>query len=190
MSGNGKELDSIAKGLTIIGSTIYYNSFKSENLPNLLHYSSNPKSSATKKMSLTIPFSISGVSFTGFYKNPYYTSGFIFEDIMIPQLQDSLMVESWGRPYQSASCSTYNCLNIKEIQIKVDPLGHWTDMDDHSKWAISVNNGWICSGDMNRMTSQAKRGGAFFCLQDNGLWNILNNAIVKTDKCSGERFLQ
>jgi hypothetical protein len=39
------------------------------------------------------------------------------------------------------------------------------------------------------MTSQEKRGGAFFCFQDASLWSILIKAVIDVEECS-RGFLQ
>ena len=186
MNLDANNLDKVASGLNIIKTIIYYNSFKDQSLPNLYAFS---QKSTQKTMKQTIELTVDGqYPFVGFFKNPGY-SGYIFEDIMIPYLNSDLSVESWGRPYQAATCNQHSCVNIKNIQIQDDNLGAWTDEDDHSKWGIVDNGSYVCSGDMNRMTSQAKRGGAFFCFQDEKLWKALNSAIVTKDSCSSNSFL-
>lgn len=183
MSLDANNLDEVASGLEIIGSIIYQNTFSESSLSNLYSFSKggSPKSKSEK---LHVDFSVNRQKFQAFYKNPYYESGFIFEDIMVPVLNNNLYVESWGRPYQSPSCSgSYQVLNVQSLKIQDDILG-WADEDDHSKWAITDKDSTVCSGDMNRMTSQDKRGGAFFCFKDSGLWNALNGAIVSSDSCS------
>ena len=185
MNLDGTNLDQIASGLNLIGSVIYYTNFNDQSLPNLYAFSqkTSPQNKANSK---NIQFSVdSSLPFLGFFKNPYYEQGFIFEDIMAPVLQSNLFVESWGRPYQAATCGQYQVLNIESLQIQDDNLGSWNNVDDHSKWGITSSGNYICSGDMNRMTSQAKRGGAFYCFSNAGLWNALNSAIVKKDSCRG-----
>lgn len=67
---------------------------------------------------------------------------------------------------------------------------HWSYTKDHAKWAISeeliergkTNNetdipthiSWVCIADMNRMTSQEKRGGGAICFHEPLLWQSLN----------------
>ena len=62
--------------------------------------------------------------------------------------------------------------------------------DDHSKWVISEDNAWVCGGDMNRMTSQGKRGGAFLCFQDQGLWGAMKKSVVEVEECGARNFLE
>ena len=42
---------------------------------------------------------------------------------------------------------------------------------------------YSCFGDMNRMVSQWKRGGAFYCLDNLYLYKVMKNIIVSTDTC-------
>lgn len=74
----------------------------------------------------------------------------------------------------------------------------WSYTKDHAKWAISEKsqergqkeddqllasaNSWICIADMNRMTSQEKRGGGAICFHDALLWQGLN----KIQRISGK----
>jgi len=64
----------------------------------------------------------------------------------------------------------------------------WAYTKDHAKWAISeetedceklddrqgTKKDWVCIADMNRMTSQEKRGGGAICFHEPDLWKGLN----------------
>ena len=41
----------------------------------------------------------------------------------------------------------------------------------------------VCYGDMNRMTSQEKRGGGGLCIAHDGLYAIHNAIITKVNPC-------
>lgn len=43
---------------------------------------------------------------------------------------------------------------------------------------------YACFGDMNRMTSQWKRGGAFYCLNDRTLISAVRKTLLTFDECS------
>ena len=58
----------------------------------------------------------------------------------------------------------------------------WNEQDDHSKWVVASTL-YVCLGDMNRMTSQWKRGGSFFCLSDASLVAAVKGMIVSHDSC-------
>ena len=83
-----------------------------------------------------------------------------------------------------------------DLQMLTDEQGnkladyHWPYTKDHAKWAISEVPGdrgkkvdsstlatqlsWVCIADMNRMTSQEKRGGGAICFHEPMLWDGLN----------------
>ncbi len=66
----------------------------------------------------------------------------------------------------------------------------WAYTHDHSKWALSekpeergvrevdtesgTDAAWVCVADLNRMTSQEKRGGGAICFHEPTLWQDLN----------------
>lgn len=83
-----------------------------------------------------------------------------------------------------------------DLQMLTDHQGnkltdyHWPYTKDHAKWAISeapeergqkdtdnelpTQFSWVCIADMNRMTSQEKRGGGAICFHEPLLWQGLN----------------
>lgn len=66
-------------------------------------------------------------------------------------------------------------------RVQLDDLV-WRESDDHSKWAVAGRE-YACFGDMNRMTSQWKRGGSFYCLSHPSLVQALTAVILETDSC-------
>jgi deoxyribonuclease-2 len=52
-------------------------------------------------------------------------------------------------------------INVKSVMLT--SAIKWTESEDHSKWAL-LEQKYSCFGDMNRMSSQWKRGGSFYCL--------------------------
>lgn len=108
-------------------------------------------------------------------------NGSIFEDGLAKYLVvEPIIAETWGRPIQDPWCSgqykVYNAMTLQLAGI------NWNEQDDHSKWAIAKNE-YACFGDMNRMVSQWKRGGAFFCLSDSGLVSAMKKIILTHDQC-------
>ena len=78
---------------------------------------------------------------------------------------------------------------------------------DHCKWGISVDgdpsvalrgsgggghmvrggaavNSLVCVGDINRMTSQKKRGGGTACMRNPALWRAMRALVNSTDNCT------
>ena len=65
----------------------------------------------------------------------------------------------------------------------------WKETEDHSKWAIAGDD-FACFGDMNRMTSQWKRGGSFYCLPEPSLVAAVKSTILESDECASTLTLQ
>ena len=59
-----------------------------------------------------------------------------------------------------------------------------TESTDFTDLGLKINNNfWICVGDINRMSSQAHRGGGTACFINYQLWNLLNKAFVEIEPC-------
>ncbi len=41
----------------------------------------------------------------------------------------------------------------------------------------------VCFGDINRMTSQFKRGGGATCINNEKIWKQFYSAVVSSDSC-------
>lgn len=83
-------------------------------------------------------------------------------------------VETWKRGHAINTAST-----IKDItHLSIFGL-KYKDSQDHSKWATSEQYYWV--GDLNRMTSQYKRGGGGFLVKNQGIANALKSIIVATE---------
>ena len=126
------------------------------------------------------------------------TGGFgqdIYKDLMAPYLATKvsprpgrlrMYVETWIRetktnPRIRSDCSgeteVYNVLNIADLE-----KNDYPETLDHSKWAIT-NNGYVCIGGINRMTSQKKRGGSSVCLKVKALRDQIQNSIGDNYEC-------
>ena len=83
-------------------------------------------------------------------------------------------VETWKRGHAITTPST-----IKDVS-HLSIFGvKYKESQDHSKWATSDQYYWI--GDLNRMTSQYKRGGGGFVVKNQGTANALKSIIVATE---------
>lgn len=119
-----------------------------------------------------------------FSKGPSYQK-FLFEDVIQPYLGANMMVESWGRPYQAAACPPlYKQTNLN-IQTIAFPNGDgWKNTQDHSKWGITTGKTKVaCLCDINRMNSQAKRGGSCLCSNNKSLYAALSTLPKSNDTC-------
>ena len=83
-------------------------------------------------------------------------------------------VETWKRGHAITTPSP-----IKDIT-HLSIFGvKYRESQDHSKWATTDQYYWI--GDLNRMTSQYKRGGGGFVVKNQGTANALKSIIVATE---------
>jgi hypothetical protein len=121
-----------------------------------------------------------GYGLMSIYKD-HSINGSIFEDGLTKMLSvNALKAETWGRPLSKAWCSeNYNVNNV--LSIRVGEV-EWHESLDHSKWVVAGNE-YACFGDMNRMDSQWKRGGAFYCLTEPTLIAAMQKIIIDHDTC-------
>jgi len=77
--------------------------------------------------------------------------------------------------------AAYNSKNILTTSVG-NYLFNYTR--DHAKWGISDSGNWACVGDINRMTTQRKRGGGTVCLQSLPLVAGLGHTIKLVQPCS------
>jgi deoxyribonuclease-2 len=108
----------------------------------------------------------------------------LWSDAVGDDLNVDLDVESWRRGKIPATIDSNRKDDVDDIiDIDLGPLGFpyaWPETKDHAKWASSLkgNSDWICVADINRQTSQSKRGGGAVCFQHPALWQCL----AKIDK--------
>ncbi len=95
----------------------------------------------------------------------------LYNACISPTLDQSLEVESWIRG--SACKPTQEVRDIKAVQFNNHS---WTEYNDHSKWV--VGNRSICFSDINRMTTQATRGGGAICVNDKQIHEDFSEAII------------
>ncbi len=108
----------------------------------------------------------------------------LWSDAVGPTLKVNLDVESWRRGTIPSDIDSDKKDKVADVTaIDLGPLGFpyaWPETKDHAKWAQSLggNAGWVCIADINRQTSQSKRGGGAVCFQHPALWKNL----AKTDQ--------
>lgn len=126
---------------------------------------------------------VGGTKFTLFAKSTQWGKD-LYDGCVGPKLTSDLWVESWIRgSAEGPSCpaSGFQTLDIQAVDFG---SGYsWSETQDHSKWAVAVNQSVACMGDINRMTTQYSRGGGTACLVDSGLYEALMKASTKTDSC-------
>lgn len=144
----------------------------------------NGKYSTEKICDYDIFTTQNGLKFKLFAKSAEWNNE-LYSECVVPNEKDTLWVESWIRgSAEGPICpiSNYDTLDIKYLDFGNN--NNWSETQDHSKWAITINKNIICMGDINRMTSQYSRGGGTTCFNDEILNSILKNAITETNKCN------
>jgi len=106
-------------------------------------------------------------------KSPEYHVD-LYEHIVQPQFGGHLITETWVRGHECPDTST--CTMAKEI---VWSNGvSYTYTHDHSKYCYSDNE-WIMVGDLNRMTTQFKRGGGGVVVKNATLAQLFREIMAK-----------
>ncbi len=125
-------------------------------------------------------YTLGGMKFLFFGKNREWNND-LWCDLVEPKLGVDLRVETWIRgpiaPVMSPD-GHFRTFDVKSINLA--PLGipySWPETCDHAKWGISVDAKWIVVADINRQTSQAKRGGGCVAFQS----PRLGLALAQTD---------
>lgn len=92
----------------------------------------------------------------------------------LPMYDTDWYVETWkrGSPIKSP------WLQVKDITDLCINNIHYKETQDHSKWAVS--NQYYFIGDLNRMASQAKRGGGGFLVKDPEIARAFRALIVQS----------
>ncbi len=118
----------------------------------------------------TIIIEYSGHRWTVFAKTAEWDSE-LYSKCIEPYFNAPLMVESWIRGSKCPETGTVR--DVKSVEFNGV---NWTEYNDHSKWAISDTN-IVCFSDINRMTTQAKRGGGAICFENEKVNQIFNISI-------------
>ena len=105
-------------------------------------------------------------------KSPDYHKDF-YESIIIPNYGGHCYAETWIRGHEYYTTDV--CKMVKAIYWTSDIS--YTYTHDHSKYCYS-DKGWIMIGDLNRMTSQEKRGGGGLVIHDVSTTRLFKEIIV------------
>ena len=132
----------------------------------------------------TILNTTGGVEFQLFAKTEQWNND-LYSACVAPLYQSVLWTETWIRgSAEGPSCPSngYNTLDIQSLDFGNDM--NWSETNDHSKWAIALDNSIVCIGDINRMTTQYSRGGGTACMSNAALFQAFKNAVKGTDTCA------
>ena len=105
----------------------------------------------------------------------------LYSACVAPGLRSGLLAETWLRGSAAGpACGEYGVLDVQALAF---PGVSYKESQDHSKWAVGVTGAEVCVADINRMTTQYKRGGGAICWNNTVLSAALRGAVVKTDSC-------
>lgn len=128
-------------------------------------------------------FNLKGITWTYLAKTQYSLLD-LWDSVVAGYYKQGFNVQSWGKPYMTSVCppnSKYPVLNVASLKIGTIS---WKGTQDHSKWGIPNTDKVVCYGDMNRMTSQEKRGGGALCISESTLYTIHQNIITGVNPCN------
>lgn len=118
-----------------------------------------------------------GQLFRAIAKNRHWGKDF-WNDLVGPELGVNLDVETWRRGTLAGTEDSDDVHQVADtLFIDLQSLGvdyEWHYTADHAKWARSQTPDWVCVADINRDTSQEKRGGGSICFQNQPLWDSLS----------------
>jgi deoxyribonuclease-2 len=84
-------------------------------------------------------------------------------------------------------CKPTHAFNVWNVQnLSWGGSINYKETKEHSKWAVATGNGIepiVCIGDINRMTSQALRGGGTTCMSNQSLWRAMTSLISSIEAC-------
>lgn len=123
-----------------------------------------------------------GTNITYFAKSTQWNAE-LYADCIAPALGVSLAVESWirGSACGPACGGSTTVLDVQDVSY---PGGlTFSEYNDHSKWAVGLSSDWFCASDINRMTTQAARGGAAYCFENAGFAAAMRKSVASCDAC-------
>ena len=116
-----------------------------------------------------------------------------WEDLVAPALNADLNVETWrrGKVFSDVDAeSGHESLDVLDIDLGNIGLPDykWAYTKDHAKWGISEKNppGYVVVADINRQTSQGKRGGGGLAFKHKGIWKSLHTAEITEHEAQKE----
>ena len=111
-----------------------------------------------------------------------------WEDLVCPTLKCDFSVETWRRGLVfSDDEAKLKETTLDVLDIDLAGIGlkgyQWAFTKDHAKWGVSEKkeDAMIVIADINRQTSQAKRGGGGLAFSNSSLWTALRS-IEKVEK--------
>lgn len=184
-----KNIEKVAEGMIINHPWIYASNLPSsleKKMPNFAGLIDGDKVKDPTQKSFDLK-TVGGHPFTQFAKNKQGLFD-LYEDVVAPGINADMATETWqnGGHLSGNFCKPkykYQVQNINTVSVNGV---EWGTHQDHSKWGISTSKGskWVCVGDINRQTSQAKRGGGTVCTKySSKLYAAFNDVAEEIDAC-------
>lgn len=121
-----------------------------------------------------------GHDFRFLAKNRHWDEDF-WIDWVEPRLDANLDIETWRRGKLPGTQDNDGDHTVQDtLYINLEPLHvkcEWHYTKDHSKLSVSETGNWVCVADINRQTSQEKRGGGDIGFQHERLWSDLSRVV-------------
>ena len=127
-----------------------------------------------------------GLQLTVFAKTAQWTHD-IWDDCIAESVNESLNVQSWlqGTPLGSFCPSSGQTVeDIQSVDFGFGSGSAWDNSVDHSKWGVGISGSVLCLGDLNRVVTQATRGGGAVCTSLANYATPFLRSVVSTDNCS------
>ena len=194
MSFRASELEKIAAIQALQGPLVYASGVSQDlvgRFPAFETWIADEHKQCAANKATTNLTSVRGRTFTHYGKSAACACD-LWEDVVAPGVGAGLRVESWQNGPIDLKMPTfcppkyaYAVQNISEI-VMADGTS-WRETQDHSKWGVSTKAGrTACVGDINRQTSQAKRGGGAVCFTDDDHWAAFDGIVKKAFLCPVE----
>ena len=130
--------------------------------------------------------SAGGQEFMYFAKSMKF-QGDIYDSWLIPYYRSDFFAhcgKEVSDQIPSLCRTTFKVLNVQKIKIgNVE----FPATDDHSKWAITPANHYVCIGDVDRSRRGMTHGGGMMCFRDVKIWKQFDHMIVSTEQCKHEK---
>lgn len=118
----------------------------------------------------------------------------IWSGIAAPSLKSTLAVKTWTLLQKAAALLQSVCslkervINVMDMEVQLGSEKVEWGKNDHSKWGICTDKGknCYCQGDMNRATSQFKRGGGAVCISSKPVHDTFEKSFSTQYSCSNK----
>ena len=111
-------------------------------------------------------------------KSPMYHED-LYETILIPKFGGNCYTETWVRGHQCLDNNLCKMIdNINWDLVDSSNPHKYNYKKDHSKYCFSDNSSWVMIGDLNRMTTQFKRGGGGLVICDEEINSLFKSFCI------------